>query len=148
LAYVVHAAEAGGQWSVGCAFARPLTEDDLEAFGAERVEDCSGEQRDWARFPCAASATYQVVAAADQAKWPARVLDLSANGAGLVVRQPIDAGALLSVELQGARPESARVLLACVARATPGAGGERILGCNFIRELGEKELQALVEGPV
>ena len=145
LAYVIHArSRPGGQWALGCAFARELSDLDLEAFGAQRVRSNVPDQRHWVRFPCSLKALYHPVTTGQVKKWPAKVVDISANGIGLMVAQPVDAGALLSVELEGATPQAARVMLACVARVNRESGEERLLGCNFIRELTESELQAFL----
>jgi hypothetical protein len=37
-----------------------------------------------------------------------------------------------------------RSILACIVHTTVRAGGELAAGCNFIRELGEEELNALL----
>ena len=39
-----------------------------------------------------------------------------------------------------------RTILACVVHVTTQASGEWALGCNFIRELSEEDLKALVKG--
>ncbi len=61
-----------------------------------------------------------------------------------MVKEPVGAGMLLSVELHGATGPSARTILACVVHVTPRGEGEWALGCNFIRSLTEQDLQALV----
>jgi PilZ domain len=145
LAYVLHATpEATEQWSLGCTFARELNDEDLEAFGAHRRRSPASDQRQWMRYCCSATAQYQLVSAKTIEKWPAKVLDISASGIRLSVDQLIDVGALLSLELHAADGTASRVMLACVARLNPTTAGEWILGCNFIRELSDDELQALV----
>jgi hypothetical protein len=95
------------------------------------------------RFPSEAQATMQTGTAAGQEPWPAQLRDISANGVALLVPQPVEAGTILSVELQRTAGPASLTLLACVVRVEGTAGGEWLLGCTFIRELSDKELRAL-----
>ena len=61
--------------------------------------------------------------------------DLSATGIGLEVSESVPLGSLLQLELAGG------LLLAVVVRVTEPPGQ---LVCNFIRELAEEELHALL----
>ncbi len=143
LACVVRASEAeGGAWSVGCTFAAELGEDDLQAFRPHRVKAPVADQRQWVRFPCQAQATFQVVRA-PAAPAPAEVLNVSASGIGLRAAADLQVGELLSLELRGVdRP--ALTTLACVVRVTTEPGGAQVLGCNFIGDLPDDDLRALV----
>jgi hypothetical protein len=144
LACVVHVvASAAGEWTLGCSFSRDLEDEDLLAFGAQSMHARAGDQRRWVRFPGRARASYKRVTGTDESTDSAKVLDLSASGIGLLVNQPIEAGTLLSLELQGEAKESARVILGCVVRVDIPAPGEWVLGCNFIRELSDQEMQGL-----
>jgi hypothetical protein len=142
LACVVRSAAAdGGAWSVGCTFAAELADDDLRLFGARRAKAPVTDQREWVRYPCRAQATFQVVRA-PAAPAAAEVLNLSAGGVGLRATADLPVGELLSVELRGGdRP--ALTTLACVVRVTVDPDGTRLLGCNFIGELADDDLQAL-----
>jgi c-di-GMP-binding flagellar brake protein YcgR len=146
LACVVHAtATAEGQWALGCTFARELGDDDLRQFGVVRQKPATpDDSRIWMRFPCDVKALCQVVAEPQTEPWPARVLNISPTGIGLLVARAIDTGTLLSLELQGPAEPSAHTMLACVVHVTVSPDGQWALGCNFIRELSEAELQALV----
>ncbi len=145
LALVVHVhALDGDEWALGCSFASELSDDDLRALGGQRIRPLAPDQRAWMRFPGNAKASFRLVTTAEQPLWPARVLNISANGVALSVAQCVEAGALLNIELQGASEESARVMLACVVRVDALSAGGWVYGCNFIRELTEEELQALL----
>lgn len=133
-----------GGWSLGCIFSRELTDDDLQGLGARREKHPPADQRTWVRFPVVVRATYQLVSAGDPTDFPAEVLNVSASGVGLVVGQPVETGALLSVSLHGAAGKPGRTILACVVHAGPHEPGGWALGCNFIRELSEEDLEALV----
>jgi hypothetical protein len=145
LACVVHVTHVGeGQWIVGCTFSRELSEEALEAFGARRERHGSADQRTWIRFTCDVKAAYQAVAVEGSVQKPASVIDLSASGVGLLVREEVKMGALLSVELQAAEGPFKRTMLACVVHVTAQPDGEWALGCNFIRSLSSEDLKALL----
>ncbi len=145
LAYVVRVGPLeDGSWSAGCTFATELGDEDLEAFGARRVKPDGPDQRTWVRFPCEARATFQMVRAEEPRPEPAQVLNISPNGVGLLVGRAIDVGTLLSVDLRGTGDQAPLTIMASVARLTARDNDEWALGCNFIRELSDRELQALL----
>lgn len=146
LACVVRVTQRGpGEWSLGCVFSCELEQDELESLGGKRQKHSSSDQRTWMRFPSRIKAVYQPVGADDPSKHPAEVLNISASGVGLIVSRSVETGTLLSIDLApptaGARP---RTMLACVVHASSQSPSEWALGCNFIQELGEEDLQALV----
>jgi hypothetical protein len=146
LACVVHASRLGeGEWALGCTFSRDVGDDVLGEFGALRQKPATAEDsRTWMRFPCEVKALCQVVADPEAEPWPVQVMNLSPTGIGLLVGRAIDTGTLLSLELQGPTEQEAHTILACVVHVTVQPDGQWALGCNFIRELSEAELLALV----
>jgi hypothetical protein len=145
LACVVRATPLGaGQWSLGCAFARELTPADIERFGAEQAQPSAEDQRSWARHPCTLQASYDRVGDADDRAYTAQVLNVSVSGIGLLLHDPAEPGSLLNLRLHRPQGELVRTILACVVHSTQRANGELAVGCNFIRELGEDEVQALL----
>jgi c-di-GMP-binding flagellar brake protein YcgR len=142
LACVVHCAEDEGGWSIGCTFSRDLSDADLSSFGARRERNGVHDQRQWKRFDCSVTATYQFVAAPDGENHDAKVLNVSVNGVGLVVDRDIENGTLLSVELHNAAGTTQRTMLACVVHVTRQGVTEWALGCNFIRSLSEEDVKA------
>ena len=72
------------------------------------------------------------------------MVDISANGIGLVVTHPVTIGALLSLELRGTGEPEVLTMLSCVVRVTAHQNETWTLGCNFIRELSAHELKALL----
>lgn len=144
LACVVHVSPMpGGHWSLGCNFSCELTDDDLAAFGARRQRTAAqDDQRAWQRFACDLRATCQTVVERERDPWPVQVLNISANGIGLLSNVSIPTGGLLSVEMQGRQSKAPLTVLACVVHVTP-RGSDWALGCNFIRELKQQELEAL-----
>lgn len=145
LAYVLHVnANGPGEWAVGCNFSDELADDDLQALGARREKPAESDQRSWVRFPCPVRASFQVVREDEPAAQTAGVVDISPTGIGLQVEHPLDVGTLLSVELHGPGEQPGLTILASVVRARSRAEGQWTLGCSFIRELSESELQALL----
>jgi hypothetical protein len=145
LACVVRAdALTDGQWAVGCNFSAELSDEDLQRFGARRARAGEADQRTWVRFPCRARASFQVVRAPEPGQQPAQVLNISASGVALQVAAPLRVGELLSVELRGGDDHVVLTTLASVVRMAVLGEGERVVGCNFIHELGEEALRELV----
>jgi hypothetical protein len=143
LACIVRVNREGEEWALGCNFSQELGEEELKGFGAKKQKYPPGDRRTWKRFPGQVKATYQVVGYEETAICQGEVLNISASGIGLLVGQPIELGSLLNLELWQANGASARTILACVVRASE-EGGRWALGCNFIRELSEDDLEALV----
>jgi hypothetical protein len=145
LACVVHcAAEKEGKWSLGCTFSRELGDEDLEAFGARRELADAADKRHWKRFQTSITSNFQLAATDDPHLYPARVLDVSASGVGLLCDRFVENGSLLSVELHNARGTTERTMLACIVHVMQQTDGKWALGCNFIRSLSEEDLGALV----
>jgi hypothetical protein len=145
LACVVRAVSEGeGQWALGCVFSRELTDDDLEGSGAQRTRHSPPDQRTWMRFTTNLKARFQKIGDPEERNYPAQVINLSASGVGLGVTTEVDAGGLLSVDLFTGEDRVVRTILACVVQVNTQASGGWTLGCNFIRELSEEDLQALI----
>jgi hypothetical protein len=144
LACVVHCDAAGANtWHVGCSFSAELDDDDLSWFGAVKARPLGPDGRNWTRFPCDVTARVQRLSDDDPRHYPARVRDISASGVAFVVDSDIPTGTLLNAELHGAS-ERTFTILACVVHVTAAPEGGHILGCNFIRELSESDLQSLM----
>jgi hypothetical protein len=145
LACVVRTApEADGQWAIGCAFSRELSEADLEAFGIGKPQGAAADQRTWVRHESNLTVTFIAIGAGDGRSAMAKVLNVSASGIGLLVSEAIEAGSLLQLDLHDPQGRFVRTILACVVHSTRRSSGELVAGCNFIRELGEAELEALL----
>jgi hypothetical protein len=146
LACVIHATpQSGGDWVVGCTFAQELSDAELRAFGGQRRKSPAPEdQRAWVRFPCRVKATCLLVGAAPEPPWPVEVLNISPSGIGLRVERRVETGALLSLDLHDVAGRVTTSILACVVHAAEPRDGCRVLGCNFIRELTDEELRALL----
>jgi hypothetical protein len=142
--------QPGGGWVLGSTFAAQLQDRDLQLFGATRARPDEPDQRAWVRFDCKAAATYRAVNAPEGPLLPATILNISAGGIALEVAEPLAVGALISIDVRAGDQFLFRTL-ACVVRVTtpvaPGAagGGRPVLGCNFIGELADAQLRALVQ---
>jgi PilZ domain len=135
--------EPGGHCSVGCVFSRELTDEDLFQFGASRVRHAPEDQRTWVRFPCQLKATFQKVGDGEETAHEAHVINISASGIGLEVPDEIEVGSLLNLHVVG-KQDRERTLISCVVHAAPSESGQWNLGCNFIRELNESDIQELM----
>jgi c-di-GMP-binding flagellar brake protein YcgR len=145
LACVVRSLPEGANgWSVGCIFSRELSNDELASFGAQRLKHGGEDQRIWKRFTCNLHAQYQVVGDPEARSYDAQVLNISASGMGLQLCHPLEAGCLLSLDLQDSERQLIRSILGCIVHTTCRTTGEIAVGCNFIRELAEDELLSLL----
>ncbi len=144
LACVVRAQPHGdSEWAMGCRFSRELDDQQLAFFGASRARPTTPDSRGWQRFPCEVNAFVQRVNGTDPAHRPARILDIAVGGLALHVQEAIPVGELANVDLVDAAGKQIVSLLACVVNGQAVADGHR-LGCNFIRELNDSEIQALM----
>ncbi len=132
-----------GEWHVGCSFSAELDDGDLNSFGAIKAKPLGPDGRNWTRFACDVTATVQRLSDNDPKRYPAHVRDISASGVAFQVDDDIPTGTLLNAELHGTGPQSFTIL-ACVVHVTDAPEGGHILGCNFIRELNETDLQTLM----
>jgi c-di-GMP-binding flagellar brake protein YcgR len=145
LACVVRAApEGNARWLLGCVFARELVQEDLNRLGARKVKSGRNDKRTWVRHACKLRAVYQQVGDPDETTHNAEVLNISASGVGLKLGNPLEAGSLISIDLYDTAGQTAHTMLACVVHTTRRANGDLSAGCNFIRELTEDELRALL----
>jgi PilZ domain-containing protein len=144
LAYVLRSWPRGQAWALTCIFSNELSEEDLRSFGAFRSKSVPPTRRSWTRFPCDRPASYHFLNAPDPKQLPARTVDISPTGIGLLVDQAIETGTVLTLELKGKAGRPGRVVLACVVRSGPVPEHRWHLGCNFIRHLEDKELEALL----
>jgi hypothetical protein len=58
--------------------------------------------------------------------------------------RPLPNGTLLSAELHNPQDTQTLTILACVVHITTQSDGQRISGCNFIRELSPADLRKLL----
>ena len=146
LAYVVHANPCPDDtWNLGCIFAVELCHDDLEPFAAERALAEPTDKRTWVRFECEVGATYQFARSPEGGPRQAKVINISSTGLGMLVNEPVDVGVLLNVASTGDANNPPFRILATVVRSDE-LQGRWVIGCTFIRELEEGELQSVLRG--
>jgi hypothetical protein len=145
LACVMHAREvAVGQWEVGCNFSLELSDEEMRAFGVEKTPAAAGDSRAWVRHSARGTCEYEVLAGDDGPARTARLVNLSPAGIGLLVDEKLEPGTALTVFLKRIDDQTDRPLLACVVYQTERPDGMWAVGCNFLHELGEKELDELL----
>src|SRR5271165_2235424 len=93
------------------------------------------ERRASERYPREGSATWLTVSEEKSGLPWAAVRDISLSGIGLIVKQPLQAGSVLVITLHNHDLRLARMVPIRVMHATPTAGGDWILGCQFVRKL-------------
>ncbi len=143
LASVVHARQHGeGEWVLGCCFSEELSDADLGALGGSKEDTPVPDLRLFERVSCNVRAAFQLLDEEASVLHPARVLNISVGGIGLLADRPVAAGAVLNLTLHGAEGQSERTLLACVVHVSRRPNSEWVLGCSFIRELSEADLGA------
>jgi hypothetical protein len=149
LARVVHLWEedrCGTSCIVGCAFISELSEAELQLFHAEAIRPPAGDGRRWLRFPCNVETVCYTCDTVPGERRPARILNISPGGIGLLLPCQFPAGILLHFELPAGSDQPARDLLVRVLRVIEHSPGMWFLGCEFASQLGEEELRSLLRG--
>lgn len=145
LACVVHVNPVSEEaWALGCVFCADLSDVELATFGARREKAPASDNRSFIRYSGELRATYERVDAPGTPPRAADVANISATGIGLRINSPLEIGALLNLNLLGAAGAATRRILACVVHVTSVPGQSCVLGCNFIHELSEEDLSALL----
>ena len=145
LACIVHSLELGpDEWSLGCQFSLELNDDELKLFGGEKQKPKPEDQRAWVRFPAKGTAEYHVLPGGGEPPEVAEIANISPAGIGLLTDEPLDPGVVISLTLRRNQQKPDLTMLACVVYLTDRSDGKWAAGCNFIRELSEKELNELL----
>jgi hypothetical protein len=141
LGRVVHLAPQPGGWLAGCALVKEVGDDALRLFQAAPVRAPAGDSRRWVRFPCAVEAVCSSLDTSPGERSPARVVNASAGGVGLLLTCEFGVGTLLNLAEVGGRAV-APVLLR-VVRSVPQGSAGWLLGCEFADWLLDEELTLL-----
>jgi hypothetical protein len=97
------------------------------------------------RFDCKAEAFFRAVNVLQSTVAPATIRNVSASGIALEVKDPLEIGELITIDLR-AGEHFLFSTLACVVRVTtPPDGGRPVLGCNFIGELADSQLRSILQ---
>jgi hypothetical protein len=143
LGRVVHAA-ADASRIVGCSFVRELDEAILQHFRVARVGSAAGDGRRWVRFPCNVETACYVLDSAPGEQSPARIVNISAGGMGLLLPCEFPAGTLLRLDLDGTAAHAAGEVLLRVIRVAGRDDGDWFMGCEFADQIGQEELERLL----
>src|SRR5262245_36793766 len=99
------------------------------------------EQRAAARFLCALPTTCQPPSGwGSKDPWPATIRDISTGGVSLALERRFERGSGLAIELPS-EDGTMSTVLARVTNVRPHPDGGWILGCSFISELSDEEVQ-------
>jgi hypothetical protein len=144
-ARVVHVrSDPTGGWIIGCALIRELSNAELRFFQAERMRPRAPDCRRWVRFPCDVETACYTRETAPGERRPARAVNISAGGVGLLLPCEFTAGTLLYLEFPGPGTDPVGKVLIRVTRAAEDGHGNWFLGCEFARQLSAAELDGLV----
>jgi hypothetical protein len=145
LGRVVHVqAYRAGVWLVGCAFTAELTDDELRLFQAERIRPSEIDSRRWVRFPCNVETVCWTSETVPGEQRPARVVNISPGGIGLLLPCEFRQGTLLRFQMPTEATQPGREMLVRVVRAIEHATGYWFHGCEFANRLGDEELGLLM----
>jgi hypothetical protein len=143
LACVMRAdADDEGFWRIGCTFCTELDDDDLQAMDIKRERPANTyDKRTWTRFPTTAQVLYRSMNSEYEPIMAAEVMNASPSGVGLAVDEALEPGTLLDLTVQKPSGQKLFGILACVVYRHMEDASRFIVGCNFIRDLSEKELK-------
>jgi hypothetical protein len=102
------------------------------------------ERRQGVRYASTATIFWRPADAAQQVRLPAQVQDVSFAGIRFVLDQPFEPGTLLAVCLPATSGGPGVALLGCVRHRAAHEHKGWTVGCSFIRDLSEKELNSLL----
>ncbi len=142
---IVRVAAAGdGHWSLGCAFSQELEAEELASLETQKVQAAPEDQREWVRYPSTHRASFRLHADSASEYQPSRVVNISAHGMRLVVERPLAANTLLSVNLLDKDGRKVCLIVARVIHSMLLLASKHVVGCHFVRELSDAELELLV----
>src|SRR4051812_35795513 len=109
------------------------------------VSRSSADCRVYTRLACCLMTACQPTSAwgRKDSRWEAAITDISQGGLRLIVRRRFEPGAGLGIELPGHDGGEPYIVLAKVVHVGALPDGSWALGCKFISELGEDELENL-----
>jgi hypothetical protein len=121
-----------------------LSDATLRLFDAQRLPTTGGDDRRWVRFPCNVETACYALDSAPGEQSPARIINISAGGMGLMLPCEFSPGTLLRLEVDGTPAHAAGPILLRVVRAIPQRDRDVFHGCEFADPLSPKEFQALL----
>jgi hypothetical protein len=122
-----------------------LSADELRRLGADQSRpDRSSDGRAWVRYAATVQVAFHEVVAAEHAPERAPVINVSAGGVAMRSVRSFERGTLLQLEFRGLDGQPLAPRLARVVHAKPIPEGGWTLGCTFVRELSDEDVQALM----
>ena len=110
----------------------------------------SKDHRLWVRYTQSPETPWPSVpetkAGSEQLAWSAQIQDISRGGVNLLGNHAFDPGTILKIELPLTDQVVPATILARVVHASAKPNGVWALGCAFVKELREEELQAIFKG--
>jgi hypothetical protein len=106
------------------------------------VADC----RIYERKSCELPTTCQPASALEmkEMRWAATIVDISLGGVRILLQRRFEKGSGLAIELPGDEQREPTVVFVKVVHVRADANGAWALGCRFLSELSEDELQRLL----
>ena len=101
------------------------------------------ERRAWVRYSCDLEASCVPADDDPEILWPARVVNVSCGGVGLLLSRRFEPGTLLQVEVQIPRKGFFRPLIVQVLHVTGQEYGGWVAGCSFAQPLEEEDVKQL-----
>lgn len=77
-------------------------------------------------------------------KWSATINDISVGGIGMILQRRYEPGTGLTIELPDSASDTTYTVLARVVHVKKRRDGRWHLGCNFVSELSEEEVETLI----
>jgi PilZ domain len=111
--------------------------------GCETRHDQVIDRRLTVRYASEHHTFFQPLASDTRVLWQARVRDISDNGMGLILHRAFDPGMELSIELPAEVNHPLRFLTASIVHVTALDDGQWLVGCEFLEELNQEEIDAL-----
>jgi hypothetical protein len=110
------------------------------------AEDHQVECRVYERHSCGVAFRCQPAAmlGKDDRKWSGTIADASIGGVGLILERRFEKGTGLAIELPGHDKNDSDVVLAKVMHVSRRSDNTWMMGCQFLSELSEDELQRLL----
>ena len=102
------------------------------------------DKRQTVRQFCDIEATSRPLEVGDGMSWGGIVKDISLGGLKLGICFPFSPGTYLAVDLQATKRKVSRLLVCRVVHVHDNADGTWTLGCEFIKQLEQSEVELLV----
>jgi serine/threonine protein kinase len=108
-----------------------------------RAKQAAGERRATIRYPSKQEGACQAVGSEKELQWSAKLLDVSADGIGLVVNRRFEPRTVLLMDLPQKCGDHGRRFLVRVVRAEQLSARAWLIGCVFARRLNDEDREAL-----